>query len=423
MENPLFDTMLDECLKKIRAGTPLEECLQTYPHAADQLRPLLRLADSFSQFSVPQPSAKSIQSGRERMLQHAQRVQTSQNEKMALPPAAVSAGGFDRYTKRIWSFFIGKEKNQMKLGLRLGISTLLALVLVSTMLVSASAASLPGDILYGVKIGWENTRMNLLTTEEQKAEFKLAMIKERHQELVEMIEKGHAGITTMIGLVQDIKDGVMVINGVMVTITDDKLLSEIKKGDIVAATIEVTKDGKVILIKIELTDPAALPLPPDLNDKDGKSTFWPTIDESKATWVTPIPYWKTIHPTEWRTVVPTEYHTLVPTGIEEQWPTLVSTYVPTEWKTYVPTDLPGLITMIPTLPENWATDLPSLPTIAPIIQTAIPSWPTAIPSWPTAIPSWPTPDPANYPTVIPEYIETIIVPPPLESIPWPTPAP
>jgi len=155
-----FAWILEDCLQRLRSGQSSEDCLADYPDHAEQLRPLLHVAAHIKTAPTPQPRLQAVQQGRKRMLAAA-----SSNLGDISSMQAVSTGAFSRYTVRIFTslkeFYFGKEIHGMKLALRFAIDFAVLLVIGGVLAVNASASSLPGDPLYGVKRTWEDVRLTL----------------------------------------------------------------------------------------------------------------------------------------------------------------------------------------------------------------------------------------------------------------------
>src|SRR5262245_6846013 len=129
-DDPEFEAVLAQCTEDILRGhRTLDECLQTYPHYAAQLKPLLLTGIITRRMKPPQMSSQSV--------------------------AALEA--------RLKTMKVQKRPVQRRRGLSYGLSRLAAVLVIALILafgssaglVAASSNSIPGDPLYGIKRLWE----------------------------------------------------------------------------------------------------------------------------------------------------------------------------------------------------------------------------------------------------------------------------
>jgi len=130
-DDPEFDSILAQCMEDVqRQHRTLDECLQTYPHYAEQLKPLLMAGLMTTRLKAPQMSTSSVDALEMRL--------RAQMKRQRMP-------------------------QQRRTGLAYGLSRLAAVLVVALLiafgsgagLVAASSNSLPGDPLYGIKRLWE----------------------------------------------------------------------------------------------------------------------------------------------------------------------------------------------------------------------------------------------------------------------------
>lgn len=130
-DDPQFDTVLAQCMEDVqRQYRTLDECLQTYPQYAEQLKPLLMAGLITLRMKPPQLSAKSAAALENRLRGE------MQTHPRRLKPRSSTGYGFRR------------------LAAVLVIALFLAFGS-SAGLVAASSNTLPGDPLYGIKRLWE----------------------------------------------------------------------------------------------------------------------------------------------------------------------------------------------------------------------------------------------------------------------------
>jgi len=141
---------LDECLTAIASGTTVEAAVARYPALADELRPMLEAAQAAGASSAPAAIPHAVQmSSRAGFLARAAELRAGAS------PA--SRRGFlqQLLTTRAWAT---------------GLAVVLALVIGTYGVVSASAPSLPGDTLYGVKRTVEQVEMSLAPDPQTRAQ-------------------------------------------------------------------------------------------------------------------------------------------------------------------------------------------------------------------------------------------------------------
>ena len=169
MERAPFEQLLDRCLQALRRTSDVEEILRDYPQYADQLRPLLEIALATHRHYADVPEAPGgLAVGRERML-----VAAAQQRARGI--AAVGAGA-------------SRTKGQgSRLVFATRFVTMLLLIVVSVTglgggIVWAASNSLPGDLLYLVKLATEDTRLALVSAPGTQVDLALEFVEERAEE-------------------------------------------------------------------------------------------------------------------------------------------------------------------------------------------------------------------------------------------------
>ena len=56
------DEILDQLLEEIKKGKSIEDCLRAYPEFAEELEPLLRLAERIEDLPKPEPNPEVVES-------------------------------------------------------------------------------------------------------------------------------------------------------------------------------------------------------------------------------------------------------------------------------------------------------------------------------------------------------------------------
>jgi Domain of unknown function (DUF5667) len=139
-----IETILHSCLARLEAGEDVAACLINVPQHAAELEPLLTAAADLRRWTPPALSASARASARTR---------------------ALSAFAEQRQARTIYSGRFGRSG---QLVMRYALALVLMLVLLGSS-VSFAQASLPGQLLYGLKRGSEQVRLDLAGDAEQSS--------------------------------------------------------------------------------------------------------------------------------------------------------------------------------------------------------------------------------------------------------------
>jgi hypothetical protein len=163
-----FDAILDRCLADITAGREtVESCLQHYSVQAGQLVALLKTAQQAR--LAPRPAPLPVD--KRRALESRLLRQASQFRSEPVPRLAARRAPLRRR------------------GVVLALASFMVVCLLLGSAVSASAASVPGDLLYPVKRAAEQVRL-ALTPELQRADLHLEFARQRLQEVQVLTDRG-----------------------------------------------------------------------------------------------------------------------------------------------------------------------------------------------------------------------------------------
>ncbi|MBC7263058.1 MAG: hypothetical protein H5T64_01730 [Chloroflexi bacterium] len=233
--------ILDECLGQLNRGESVEACLRRYPHYAAELEPLLRQYLSIRdipQVRTPPPrSPDAVQLGRARVLAEARRL------RAALPSRPPSL------TERIQQFWTPLVQRGLA-------SSAVVLVLVIALLaggsVMASANSLPGDPLYGVKRISQEVQLALTLNSEAKAQLRQRLDEQRRQEALAVTQVGRIVTVDFGGVVESMGDGVWVVSGLKIYLgTDAVIVGEVAVGDRIQVRAVTQADRTLRAIRIQ----------------------------------------------------------------------------------------------------------------------------------------------------------------------------
>lgn len=260
-----FEWILEDCLKRLRSGQSPEDCLAAYPEHAEGLRPLLQTATHLQPLPVPQPRSQAIQAGRERML-----VAASSNLGSNSSVQPVSSGAFSRYTARIITtlkeYFFGKEIHGMKLALRFAIDFAVLLVIGGVLAVNASASSLPGDPLYGVKRTWEDVRLTLTLNDPARQQLQNQFQQLRVEEVQQMIQLGKTGMVDFDGQLESIAADEWIVSGIHVRMLPDTIVAgDPVVGQAVRVRSRLQSEGVLTALQVnmhtQVNNPISYPSP------------------------------------------------------------------------------------------------------------------------------------------------------------------
>jgi anti-sigma-K factor RskA len=163
-----FDAILDRCLADIAAGREtIDSCLRRYPAQASRLAVLLELAGQMQTApSLPLPADKR------------RTLETQLLKRAAQMRSRPTAGQSTTPRLPLW-----------RRSLLPAFAAIVVVVLILGSTVSASAASVPVDVLYPVKRATEQVRL-ALTSYEQQTEAHLEFAQQRLRELNVLQERG-----------------------------------------------------------------------------------------------------------------------------------------------------------------------------------------------------------------------------------------
>jgi hypothetical protein len=146
-----IEEIFDRLFAEIKAGISIDDCLHEYPDHAEELRPLLQLAERVAGLPLPEPDAAAVQ-------------------------AAI---------RRVRNSAVEPERFSLRRVLKLGIvptrilAAVFFLFLFEVTTVSLSAKSLPGHLLYPVKRFAEGVQHFLTVDSEGRATIHIVLADRR----------------------------------------------------------------------------------------------------------------------------------------------------------------------------------------------------------------------------------------------------
>jgi len=156
---------LQECLELLRQGLTLEECLARYPEDAAELEPLLRTAQvarSRLSLGIPRTMRSRI---RARVMAEWNREHAQRQQRWRFPVLVPR-----------WAVVT--------------VCVVLAFLLSGAGTVMAARDTVPGDLLYPVKMVTEKTRMAFTFSDLARAELYIDLAEQRVDEIRKLVERG-----------------------------------------------------------------------------------------------------------------------------------------------------------------------------------------------------------------------------------------
>ena len=191
MDTVELDSILDDCLERMRRGEELESCLATYPDHAEELQSLLIVATDMTQFEVPRTGQQAAEAGRQRMfaaIEAGQSKVTKNNQTIS-----VSIVGIIRYLEQVQNTFISNLSKEFLVMHKTVIAIVLVLVVVfggSAASAYAAQGSLPGDALYPMKTAIENASVDFSVDSASEVRLYLSLAEKRIVEIESLAAEG-----------------------------------------------------------------------------------------------------------------------------------------------------------------------------------------------------------------------------------------
>ncbi len=159
----ILENILDDCIEKVRLGKTIEETLLEYPKQAEELRPLLMLAEEMENLPCPSPNWKKM----------TQALATQAPGAAKPKPSAL---------QWIRDFFIVPVFAR-------ALTVSLLLFVLGWGGINASSAAVPGEWLYSLKLLTERAQFFLTLNPEQKAELRIVFSSKRLKEAIKKYER------------------------------------------------------------------------------------------------------------------------------------------------------------------------------------------------------------------------------------------
>jgi len=158
-----FNKILSECIDALLAGESLEQCLQRYPQHAERLEPLLRAAMDARE------ATRTIQPPVDLKVRVTEQVRARMEARQR------------RLRANRISFF-----DWMPQWVSMGIIAVLTVIFCGGCVFAASSGSVPGDILYPVKLAFEDIQLAFTFSDTGKADLHAELASRRVTEMERM---------------------------------------------------------------------------------------------------------------------------------------------------------------------------------------------------------------------------------------------
>ena len=203
--NSEIESALDDCLQMLRDGAGLNHCLVRYPELGPALRPLLETASRLQSTMGVQPSPEARATGRARLL-------TAFQQQTAVRPS-------------LWQRLRAKTNPRKRLAwVPAALVTILFLALTSGATIAASKPSLPGDRLYPVKIGVQQTQLTLTFDSKSRQELEARFQSQRREEIQQVLVWDRRAQVEFFGILEKIDASTWLVGGLPVTLQADTII-------------------------------------------------------------------------------------------------------------------------------------------------------------------------------------------------------
>ena len=220
----VHEQILFDCLEQFEAGVSVDDLMDQYPHAADEIEKFLTVAAQLEQIPV-QPTLAAKQKSQKLFLQQAAQLRGAQRQ----------------------SWLSWHKIQQALLPLA---SMAIVTVLVGTTFLFASSSAIPGDVLYDTK-RWLGT-WQLDQAEDATAVFNLntQQNRERIREVQSLLRTNETADVSFEGIINTKQGDNWIISGTSVHITEQTIVED---GALIGASVVVngrTKGGHLYATQI-----------------------------------------------------------------------------------------------------------------------------------------------------------------------------
>ncbi|NQS91309.1 MAG: hypothetical protein HQ574_02785 [Chloroflexi bacterium] len=275
-----FELLLEKCSQQLEEGKPLVEILREHKDQAKRLEPLLQAVLLVRSMPRQEASKSSTLRGKNRLLNEVDQLQRSKHFLKNGTKRPVSRYS-ERWLENIGNLLVGKENIDMKLVPRLALYLLFTILIGGFFTVNASASSLPGDGLYGLKLSWEQAQLALTFNDDTKLEREAEFEEERISEVQSLLGEGRIAKVEFYGLVETIEGDAWTISGITVLVgPGTELKGTLDLGSLVKVEAVTQENGSLLAIEIY---PASADQSSDSSDDDLVGSETPEFEDESET--------------------------------------------------------------------------------------------------------------------------------------------
>jgi Domain of unknown function (DUF5666) len=223
MNQSLIDA-LDDCIKSLRAGIPIDRCLERYPDETPELGNLLKTVAVVMELSVENIPADALARSRTKLIDQSKVLSKSENDAKASPFGLQLAQLLERIAESIH----GLRPHARRVVLASVIALLL--IVISGGFLITSAKSLPGEPLYPVKIAVEDIGIYFVPGGTARNNVEGSYNQQRVSEVTKLIALGRLQQVSFEGVLQSIEDNTWMVSGIPVKIRSDTTILDSIEG-------------------------------------------------------------------------------------------------------------------------------------------------------------------------------------------------
>ncbi|MGB2954758.1 MAG: DUF5667 domain-containing protein [Anaerolineales bacterium] len=238
-----FDLILEDCLSRMDRGESLQDVLDSYPLLNGHLEPLVRAALLGRRLPRPVPSKDGFRTGKNMLLaeMNNMRQANSSRQKRSSPASSRLAEGWLGSIARLFQL---KSTASLAPVYRFVVIGLVLVLGGGFLTVNASASSLPGDPLYDLKLGLEQTQAFFTFDPEAKQELALEIEQERLSEVELLLAAGRQEEVEFGGVIEQKSESFLIIKGISVQIGPvTELKGDLEIGSVVDVAATTLEDG------------------------------------------------------------------------------------------------------------------------------------------------------------------------------------
>ncbi|MCD4801612.1 MAG: DUF5667 domain-containing protein, partial [Anaerolineales bacterium] len=217
MNRHRFDLILEDCLSRIDRGESLQDVLDSYPALNGHLEPLVQAALMGRRLPKPVPSEDGFRTGKNMLLAEMNNMQQANGfrQKAKVPVPSVLT---ERWLGSLVKLFQVKRTTSLGPVYRFAMIGLVLVLMGGFLTVNASASSLPGDVLYDLKLGLEQTRVYFTFDPEARQDLMLAIEEERLAEVEILLAAGRQEEVEFGGVIEQKFESTWIIKGISVQV-------------------------------------------------------------------------------------------------------------------------------------------------------------------------------------------------------------